>query len=112
MSEETNTLNFLRIPSHWGSPLYRLGQMVKQGRIIGIEYQPPGTRRAYDLGVEWNYTVLPDDQEYDTDSIRESDIRLLTASDLLLEIEHEKQCVKTHQENLSILNEQLAKLQP
>ncbi len=85
MSEETLSGNFLRIPSYWESPKYSLGQMVKQGRIIGIEYQPPGTLRAYELDIGWYYIVLSDPCEYDTDNIRESNIQPLTVSDLRMD---------------------------
>jgi hypothetical protein len=110
-SEIINPGNFLRIPSHWESPKYSLGQMVEQGQIIGIEYQPPGTLRAYELGVGWNYTVLLDDQGLDVENIRESSIRQLTVSGLQSEIERQKLIVKIHQKKLSILDEQLAEVQ-
>lgn len=116
MPEETstfpNTENYVIIPSHWTRPLYRLGQMVKQGQIIGIEYQPPGTKRAHDLGVGWNYTVLPNPIEFEVENVRESDIKLLTASDLQSQIKYQSECAKILTENLSILREQLTEIEP
>ncbi|MFN6474352.1 MAG: HNH endonuclease [Nostoc sp. SerVER01] len=97
----------IRFPSHWKKPKYQLGDLVKQGRIIGVEYQSLGTRRAYELGSGWIYSVLLDDQVYDTENIKESDIKLPTLEALQAEIEYEKSLLLIHQENLHILTEQV-----
>ncbi|MEH2148602.1 HNH endonuclease [Nostoc sp.] len=97
----------IRFPSHWPRPKYHFGQLVKQGRIIGIEYQSPGTRRAFDLGLGWIYAVLLDDQGYDTDQLKESEIELASLEELENEINYEKSLVEIHQSNKAALTEQL-----
>ncbi|YAG17022.1 hypothetical protein NSTC745_06407 [Nostoc sp. DSM 114161] len=115
MPEETlkiiETGKFLRIPSHWESPKYRLGQMVKLGRIIGVEYQLPATKRAYDLGEGWIYTVLVDDEEYETQNVKESDIEPVSLEQLQAEIERQQTLVALHQKNLAVLLKQLDEAQ-
>ncbi|MEH1822105.1 MAG: HNH endonuclease [Nostoc sp.] len=100
----------IRFPSHWTQPKYQLGQLVKQGRIIGIEYQSPGTRRAYDLGKGWIYAVLIDDQGYDTLQLKDSEIEPPPLSVLQAEINYEKSLVEIHQKNLVVLDEQLSEV--
>ncbi|MEH1808480.1 HNH endonuclease [Nostoc sp.] len=97
----------IRFPSHWAQPKYHLGQLVKQGRIIGIEYQSPGTRRAFDLGKGWIYAVLIDDQGYDTLQLKDSEIEPPPLSVLQAEINYEKSLVEIHQKNLVVLDEQM-----
>ncbi|QKQ75607.1 HNH endonuclease [Nostoc sp. TCL240-02] len=100
----------IRFPSHWPQPKYQLGQLVKQGRIIGIEYQSPGTRRAYDLGKGWIYAVLIDDLGYDTLHLKDSEIEPPPLSVLQAEINYEKSLVEIHQKNLVVLDEQLSEV--
>ncbi|MEH2177412.1 hypothetical protein [Nostoc sp.] len=111
MPEETPEMiaqkSCIRFPSHWPQPKYHFGQLVKQGRIIGIEYQSPGTRRAYDLGEGWIYAVLIDDQGYDADQLKESEIKPPSLEDLQAEIDYEKSLVEIHQSNKAVLTEQL-----
>lgn len=100
----------IRFPSHWSQPKYHFGQLVKQGRIIGIEYQSPGTRRAFDLGLGWIYAVLLDDLGYDTDQLKESEIELPSLEKLENEINYEKSLAEIHQKNLVVLGEQLSEV--
>lgn len=100
----------IHFPSHWPQPKYHLGQLVKQGRIIGIEYQSPGTRRAYDLGKGWIYAVLIDDQGYDTLQLKDSEIEPPPLSVLQAEINYEKSLIEIHQKNLVVLDEQLSEV--
>ncbi|MEH1777094.1 HNH endonuclease [Nostoc sp.] len=100
----------IRFPSHWPQPKYQLGQLVSLGRIIGVEYQSPGTRRAYDLGLGWIYAVLIDDLGYDTLQLKESEIELPSLSLLQAEINYEKLLVEIHQKNLGCLDEQMGAL--
>jgi hypothetical protein len=94
-------------PSHWTKPKYYLGQIVKQGRIIGVEYQAPGTARAFGLGKGWIYSVLLDDLGYDAENIFESEIEPPSTEDLRAEITYEKSIIEIHQKNLEYLDEQL-----
>jgi hypothetical protein len=64
----------IRLPSHWDLPKYHFGQRVKQGEITGMEYHPPGTQRAYELGKGWTYWVLRNELCENVESFREKDI--------------------------------------
>ncbi len=114
MPEETPEIiaekSCIRFPSHWSQPKYHFGQLVKQGRIIGIEYQSPGTRRAFDLGKGWIYAVLLDDLGYDTDQLHEPEIKPPSLEQLQAEIEYEKSLAQIHQKNLVVLDEQLSEV--
>ncbi|MHC5819378.1 MAG: hypothetical protein ACYT04_26740 [Nostoc sp.] len=68
----------MKIPNSWTSPKYHFGQRVKQGEITGLEYHPPGTQRAYELGAGWTYTVLPDEYSDYVEIYKERQIELAT----------------------------------
>ncbi|WP_375495381.1 hypothetical protein [uncultured Nostoc sp.] len=101
----------ISFPNHWESPKYQLGQLVKQGRIIGVEYQAPGTTRAYDLSKGWIYSVLIDDLGYDTENVLESDIKPPSLEQLEAEIDYEKSLAEIHLENCSVLTKQLLEVE-
>ncbi|WP_334826689.1 hypothetical protein [Nostoc sp.] len=98
----------ISFPSHWKSPKYSLGKRVKQGEIIGIEYYPPGTQRAYELGVGWTYTVLLDDYCSEVDTYKECDIQLLTDSESHKEIQ---ELIDQHQDRIAALTEQFEEIE-
>lgn len=64
----------IEFPEHWQAPKYKLGQQVKQGQIVGVEYHPPGTKRACNFGEGWTYWVLLQEPEEDLEAFRESNI--------------------------------------
>ncbi|MEH1908889.1 MAG: hypothetical protein V7L05_20705 [Nostoc sp.] len=68
----------MKIPNSWTPPKYHFGQRVKQGEITGLEYHPPGTQRAYELGQGWSYTVLLDEYSDYVEIYKESQIELPT----------------------------------
>ncbi|MHC5719539.1 MAG: hypothetical protein ACYTX0_47715, partial [Nostoc sp.] len=68
----------MKIPNSWTAPKYHFGQRVKQGEITGLEYHPPGTQRAYELGAGWSYTVLLDEYSDYVEIYKESQIELAT----------------------------------
>lgn len=80
-------MNNISFPNHWERPKYSLGQTIKRGQIVGMEYNPPGTRRAHELGKGWSYTVMLDEFEEDVEIIRESAIKLPSTEDLQAEID-------------------------
>ena len=95
-----NTINF---PNNWTLPKYHFGQRVKQGEITGLEYNPPGTRRAYELGEGWSYTVLADDYSGEVEIFKERQIELAT-----LESQQEiQELIDQHQVRIAALTEQL-----
>lgn len=97
-------MNTINIPNSWTLPKYHLGQRVKQGEITGLEYNPPGTRRAYELGQGWSYTVLLDDYSGEVEICKERQIELLTPSDLRKETQ---ELIDQHLVRIAALTEQL-----
>ncbi|MEH1808492.1 hypothetical protein [Nostoc sp.] len=93
----------MKIPNSWIPPKYYLGQRVKQGEITGLEYHPPGTRRAYELGQGWSYTVLLDDYCDSVDIFKESQVELATPKS------HKeiKELIDQHLVRIAALTEQL-----
>lgn len=104
MPEET--AKAIYIPGHWDVPKYQFGQLVKQGRIIGLEYQPPETKRGYDLKERWIYSVLMND-EYEVECFSESSIEPASPQDLKQEIAYQKILTDIRQKNLAAFQEQL-----
>ncbi|MBN3949406.1 MAG: hypothetical protein HWQ38_24250 [Nostoc sp. NMS7] len=68
----------MKIPNSWELPKYHFGQRVKQGEITGLEYHPPGTQRAYELGEGWSYTVLVDEYSDYIEIYKERQIEVAT----------------------------------
>ncbi len=94
----------IRFPSHWKTPKYYLGQRVKQGEIVGLEYHPPGTQRAYELGEGWTYVILPTDYSEEVEIKSEHNIELLPPSESNKEI---KELIDLYQNRIATLTEQL-----
>ncbi|MEH2274403.1 MAG: hypothetical protein V7K40_06230 [Nostoc sp.] len=94
----------IAIPNSWTPPLYRLGQRVKQGEIIGLEYHPPGTQRAYEFGQGWSYTVLLDDYSAEVDIYKERQIELPTDSESHSCVQ---ELINQHQIRITALTEQM-----
>ncbi|HAX76189.1 MAG TPA: hypothetical protein DCY88_10215 [Cyanobacteria bacterium UBA11372] len=104
-------MNNISFPNHWDCPKYYLGQTIKRGQIVGMEYNSPGTRRAYELGKGWFYTVMLDELEDDVEIIKESAIKLPSIEDLQAEIDSLKALIETYQNNMATLTQQLKQVQ-
>lgn len=65
----------IEFPEHWVVPKYKLGQQVKQGQIVGVEYHPHESKQSYHFGEGWSYWILVDE---DLEAFRESNIEALT----------------------------------
>nr|MDZ8056727.1 HNH endonuclease [Nostoc sp. EkiNYC01] len=94
-------------PSHWRKPKYYFGQQMKQGQIVGIEYHPPGTQAAERFGENWTYWVLVNNDDIDTESFTEQNLKPMSQEDLLSEIEYLKANIATQEKSLAALVEQL-----
>lgn len=108
MPEET--LKTIHIPGHWESPKYNLGLMVKQGLIVGMEYNQPGTLRAHEIGKGWFYAVMKDDLENNIEILKESAIKPTTAEELQSKIDSLKALIQTYQNNIAAFGEVLRDL--
>ncbi|MFN6559988.1 MAG: hypothetical protein RMY28_009290 [Nostoc sp. ChiSLP01] len=102
--------NAIKLPSTWIPPKYHPGKQVKQGEIIGMEYHPPGTKRARELGKGWFYTVMIDELEDDVEIIKESAIELPSGEDLLSEIDSLDSLAQTCHSKIASLEEQLKEI--
>jgi hypothetical protein len=96
-------INTISLPKSWAPPKYHLGQRVKQGEITGLEYNPPGTRRAYELGEGWSYTVLLDDYSGKAEIYKERQIELPTPESY----KEIQELIDLHQSRIAALTEQL-----
>jgi hypothetical protein len=94
----------IHIPGNWETPKYSLGLPTKQGLITGVEYNPPGTATARKYGEGWYYTVIPDIEDGDTETLQESRISLLTPEEL-------QALIETYQNNIAALTAQLKLLE-
>ncbi|QKQ75587.1 hypothetical protein [Nostoc sp. TCL240-02] len=96
---------FIAIPSVYKQPKYRFGQMVKQGRIIGMEYYPPDLVKITDETEEWRYWLLENDEEIlDLNMLAESEIEPLTSEELQAVVKDE---IEFHQRSIAALREQI-----
>ncbi len=93
MPEETPEIivekSCIRFPSHWKKPKYHLGQRVKQGEIVGLEYHRPGTLIAHELDEGWTYWVCRDEMSESAESCTESQIKPLSPTEIKEEIQAE-----------------------
>lgn len=94
------------IPSVYKQPKYRFGQLVKQGRIIGMEYYPPDLSRMTNQKEEWSYWVLAEEIEESTDlnMFAEAEIEPLATEDLQTLVKDE---IEFHTRSIAVLKEQL-----
>jgi hypothetical protein len=89
-------------PSHWKKPKYYLGQQMKQGQIVGIEYDAPGTKGASLFGEDWTYWLLVNKDNIDTENFTEESLEPMPTEDKESEIES-----STQEETFSALHEHL-----
>ncbi|MEH1828279.1 MAG: HNH endonuclease [Nostoc sp.] len=111
MPEETHQIiaeqSNIRFPSHWKKPKYQLGQLVKQGEIIGVEYHYPASLMADEFGEGWTYWVLIDKHAADVESFSERNITPLSNLELQQSVQSE---IEFHQSKLAALTEQLTQV--
>lgn len=100
----------IRLPGNWDRPKYQFGQQVKQGKIVGMEYYPEGSRASHQYGTEWRYTVIPhelDDAE-DVTYYHESGIEPLAPEELRQRIQAE---IDFYQSKVTALQTQLREVE-
>ncbi|MFN6537943.1 MAG: HNH endonuclease [Nostoc sp. EkiNYC01] len=71
----------IRFPNHWKKPKYYLGQQMKQGQIVGIEYDAPGTKAASLFGEDWTYWLLVNKDSIDTENFTEDSLEPMQVED-------------------------------
>ncbi|QLE47945.1 hypothetical protein FD724_07320 [Nostoc sp. C057] len=95
----------IRLPDEWTQPKYYLGQLVKQGEIIGIRHLPENSGMAFDFGNEpWAYVVIKDKGSDSGYVIAQSEILPLAPEELLAKIQAE---IEFHQNKIAALTQQL-----
>ncbi|KYC42081.1 hypothetical protein WA1_18945 [Scytonema hofmannii PCC 7110] len=99
MSQQT-----IVIPEEWTAPKYQLGQWIKQGLIVGIEYYLPNSFRGNKYGAGWIYWVMPHKDSEDTETWSEESVKPLTEADLQEMIQKEVNSCNT---KIAALTEQL-----
>ena len=91
------------IPSSWEQPLYKLGQRVEQGEIIGILYYPEGTILAREYGSGWRYDLLSSGIHENLQQLDESSIKPLSHLEIQAVITEE---IEFHNARIASLTEQ------
>jgi hypothetical protein len=106
------TSKAISIPSYWAQPKYSLGQRIKQGTIVGIQYQLPNNLLLESSADgSWNYIVKVNsgskDKDKEVEELQEHEIKTLPSSDLhkLLTAE-----IEAYQQKIEILKQQLPSL--
>ncbi|QKQ75609.1 hypothetical protein [Nostoc sp. TCL240-02] len=95
---------FIAIPSIYPQPKYRFGQIVKQGRIIGMEFFPPDMKIADEREEQWHYWLLEDKESLDLNMFPESKIEAFTSDELEALVKDE---IEHHQRSIAALREQI-----
>ncbi|MBD2505167.1 hypothetical protein [Anabaena azotica] len=94
----------ISIPQGWDYPRFVPGQWTKQGLIIGMEYNPPGTMLAHEYGQGWRYAVLPDKNSQQVFYYFDDQIQQLSVAEIQAQIQAE---IEQHQQQLAALQQQL-----
>ncbi|MBD2504604.1 hypothetical protein [Anabaena azotica] len=92
------------IPQGWDYPRFVPGQWTKQGLIIGMEYNPPGTLLAHEYGQGWRYAILPDKNSQEVLYCFDDQIEQLSATEVQAKIQAE---LEQHQQQIEALQQQL-----
>lgn len=92
------------IPSIYPQPKYRFGQIVKQGRIIGMEYFPPDMKISDSKDEQWYYWVSEDEDSMDLNQFNEAQIEPLSPEELQTLVKDE---IDFHNSCIAVLKEQL-----
>lgn len=95
---------FIAIPNVYPQPKYRFGQIVKQGRIIGMEFFPPDMKISDGEDEKWHYWVSEDEDSLGLKQFSETEIEPLTAEELQTLVKDE---IDFHNSCIAVLKEQL-----
>lgn len=104
-------MNNIQFPDDWKKPIFKLGQHVKQGQIVGIEYHPPGTMRAYKYGEGWDYWVIVHELEDYIENFREESLEPLTAAELQASIDKRRNLIETYQKRIAAIRDQMKEVE-
>jgi hypothetical protein len=94
----------ISIPKDWDYPRFTLGQLTKQGLIIGIQYYPADTLLAHEYGHSWRYMVLPDKHSEEVRYCFDDQIQQLSLAELQEQLKAE---IQEHQQQIMLLQAQL-----
>ncbi|MBD2255453.1 hypothetical protein [Nostoc parmelioides] len=97
----------ISIPKGWDYPKFTLGQRIKQGLIIGIQYYPTDTLLAHEYGTGWRYTVMSDKNSEEVRSYFDDQIQQFSVAELQAQLQAE---LEEHQQQITALQEQLGGL--
>ena len=86
MEENTHNITF---PKNWNQPKYQLGQLVRQGWIVGMRYYPKNSAMGHTYHVGWHYDVVPDWLEVDATYHTEKDIESYSPEETVAELQAE-----------------------
>lgn len=97
--------NTITIPGYWTQPKYSLGQRIKQGIIVGIQYyQSQNLLTDYSNG-SWRYAVLDNGDFEEIIHLSEQKIQPLSSQELTKQIQDE---IELYQNSITVLSKELS----
>ncbi|KYC42036.1 hypothetical protein WA1_18715 [Scytonema hofmannii PCC 7110] len=93
--------NTIFVPPNWKLPKYHLGQLTQYGWIVGLRYYPEcSTKGQSNGGKEWQYEIVRNWMDEDSEIIPESQIRLHSPQKTAEELQAEINVLMRQAENL------------
>ncbi|WP_193199730.1 hypothetical protein [Nostoc sp. MG11] len=94
------------IPSYWTVPKYSLGQRIKQGMIVGIQYCLPDNLLAESSDGSWQYIVQvsTNNKDKQVEDLQEHEVQPLAPQELRRLLTAE---IEAHQRKMVVLTQQL-----
>ena len=81
--------NTIFFPKNWTQPKYQLGQLVRQGWIVGMRYYPKNSALGNTYYPGWHYDVVPNWLETEATYHIEEEIELYSPQETVAELQAE-----------------------
>ena len=80
---------YITFPKNWTLPKYKLGQLVRQGWIVGMRYYPKNSVLGHTYHSGWHYDVVTDWLEVDATYHTEEEIKPYSQEETVAELQAE-----------------------
>lgn len=98
----------INIPGYWVQPKYSLGQRIKNGIIVGIQYQLPDNLLAESNEGLWSYIVKVNasskEKDKEVEELQEHEVKALSTQELRKLLTAE---IEVHQRKIAVLTQQM-----
>lgn len=103
------TSKVVTIPNYWTSPKYSLGQRIKQGIIVGIQYRLPNNLLAQSSDGSWQYIVKvsSNSKDKEVEDLQEHEVQPLPTQELHRLLTGE---IEAYQRKITVLMQELAEI--